>query len=524
MRGLIFLLTLLITQFPGSAWAQRRHQLTPEDHEERATLQAAAPELFQQLEHADRNFARGDYAAAEREYASIIEASPEPIGYPRRRRCQALTELGQREAAITACRDLLNTVVPSAADWEATVAALMLGEGKPSDNDLADARRFVARAEGADPESVWAAASRCAVARRLHDRAALSECAEQLARLAPDDALTRQFTAAQPAWHAALPWLKRGLLAALALAVTLTLLHRALGRRVAAPALALAFVLVSNPSSAQDFGIVEESANDSCVGPPTAEDQTAADETDAFRDEMKLVQGILDKVKAAEQHIETGDWKSAVAGYNEVVTTIPYFVKGWRRLCEGYSSLGMPVEGAHACRQVLASKEAGAWDRAMLVHHLLTGPDAGKPATLSESKNLAAEAIAQAPAERWGYDAQCEVALKTEDTAALHRCTQKLDELAPDDRKTLSLLWSLALKEQRLNDAELLIERAQRSGMDEPTLTRMRQTLQARSSVGRRLMTSAPWGLVAAALGTALFVSARRYSSRRRAAVPPAAS
>jgi hypothetical protein len=513
---LLLLLALALLGFTASesAWAGGRlapDPLTQEDHESLAALKQQ-PSNLKPLADADHAFDEQRWEAAAALYAALPVDDEDAARYPLRRRCQALTELGRRADALSACKQLLNRVLPNAADLQAQLQALMLGTGRPSDADLQQATVLLGRVEGMDPDSVWAEAARCAVAERIGDRSTLALCSAALARLAPDGRLTQRFAPAVRASFTA-RWLKVGLLGALLLAALLTLAHSLATRRkgVVVASACLLLGAWARPAAAQDSAATQESnvaaehSTADASTPPAS--GSSEDGVKAIDDEMAQVQVIIDKITAAEALItEKNDWQSAVAKYNEVVATVPYMVKAWRRLCEGYSYLGMPTEGAHSCRQVLASKEANAWDRAMLVHHLLSGPDRAKPEVLAEARALSADAIATSPNERWGYDAQCELALRTNDLPALEACSKQLDRLAPDDRKTVAVLFSVALAEKRFADAERLIERSRAGGMDEPSLERMRATLRQRQPLTQRIAHWAPIGLGVGAGAAALIL------------------
>lgn len=528
------LLLLVALAFLGlttveSAWAGgplAPDPLTAEDQESLAALKEQ-PAKLKPLADADAAFQQQRWEAAAALYAALPAEDEDVARYPLRRRCQALTELGRSAEALAACQKLLNTVLPNAADLSAHVLALMLGTGRPSDSDLQQATMLLHRVEGMDPDSVWAEAARCAIAERIGDRSTLALCSAAIVQLSPNTRLAQRFSPAAQASSTG-RWLKLGLLGALLLAALLTLGHSLVKRRksVVVASACLLLGAWARPAAAQDAAATsaESSMSTELSTPAPASAATPEAEANAIDDEMAQVQAIAEKIAAAEALItDKSDWQGAVTKYNEVVGTVPYMVKVWRRLCEGYSYLSMPTEGAHACRQVLASQEANAWDRAMLVHHLLSGPDSAKAEVLTEAKALAAEAVAKSPNERWGYDAQCELALRANDLPGLKACSKRLDVLAHDDRKTIAILFSVALAEQRFADAEQLIERSRVGGMDEPSLERMRVNIRQREPLTRRLAHSAPLGLGigAGAAALALLLGyALNARKRRRGAAP----
>ena len=499
---ILIALALLATAF--SRPVNATEPLTASDRE---SLAALAQDQAQgaTLRRADAAFEAGHWSEAAAVFGSLPTDNEEAARYPLLRRCQALTEQGGRSEALAACDALLHSVIPDAADLQAKVAALMLGTGRPSDGDLRMAKVLLDKVDGLDPDSVWSEAARCNVAQRIGDRSLLGACSARLSQLAPGSRLARPY--AQAAGGRGRNLFKFGFLGLLLAAALFTLAHRLLGRRAALVASA-ALLLLAWPGAAQAQDQPAISTESSAA--PAAVDNGPGDTAQGIEQDMQLLQDLSEKVATAEQLITAkNDWREAANKYVEILTIAPYFVKGWRRLCEAYSHLGQPVEGAHACRQVLESKEGNAWDRAMLVHHLLSGPEGTSQKVRAEAKELANAAVALEPKERWGYDAQCELALVTDDQNALKRCSEQLDRLAPDDRKTVALLFALALREHRAADAEKVIERARAGGIDAPTLARMRQSLDAQRPLVSRLWRSAPLGLGLGALATVLVLLGR---------------
>ncbi|RYZ06964.1 MAG: hypothetical protein EOO73_14345 [Myxococcales bacterium] len=496
---MLVLLALAVTSLSLPAAAARSatsEPPIPSDYESRSAI-GSNPAHAAILEKADAAFAEGRWAQAASLFGSLPTEDEEAAHYPMRRRCQALTEQGLRAEAVDACNSLLRRVVPDAADLQAAVAALMLGSGRPSDADLKQATLLMQRVEGLDPGSVWSEAARCNVAERISDRAALAGCSAQLAQLAPGSRLARPFTeVAEGAQRRR--FLKLGLLGAFALALLGTLLHRVFSGRRAAAMISAAFALLCFQVPAHAQAAAPGAAAPDAAPVPPASGSMSEDPQDvasAINRDMELVQKLAEHVSQAEELVKKNDWAGAVNEFVEVVTQAPYFVKGWRRLCEGYAYLGVPVEGAHACRQVLESPDSNAWDRAMLVHHLLSGPEGKKTEVRAEAKQLADAAVALAPGERWGYDAQCELALLVDDFVTLKSCSEHLDRLAPDDRKTVALAFSVALREKRLSDAEAIIERASAGGMDAASVERMRQMVAAQRPLLARVWRAAPLGV-----------------------------
>lgn len=526
---LVAALSFLLAAFVASGASGSVEARTPDDLEELVNAAQEVPGFRAALEPADAAFEAGSFQRAADLYASASELAKDEVGYPLRRRCEALTELGQRDSALRACKMMQTAKVSDAADLSALVGALMLGDGTPSRSDLEMAKFLSQRIEGLDPDSVFSYGAQCDVARRVGDRAALAGCSSKLMKLAPEHRLTRRFLASAREEERR-RMRQVALFSLLLFGVLATLAHRLFhsrkaARTTAAVATTMCLLTTATFARAQAIGIVEEPSDPNAPtysGPPTREDLQHDSEVSAFKDEMKQLNDLMDQINQAEDFItKKNDWPSGIKIYNQVITTIPYFVKAWRRLCEGYAAVNLFEEGEHACRQVIASKEATAYDRALLVHHLLSGLKGKDAATRAEAKTLAAEAIRTSPQERWGYDAQCELAILQKDRTALAACTKELERLAPDDRKTLAFAWSLAVTDQRYDDAARLVEDAKKGGLDDTTAKRMAQELESRRPLGDRLKRRAPIGIGAGLAAAALVTLMARLVRRRRTPTVP---
>jgi hypothetical protein len=76
-------------------------------------------------------------------------------------------------------------------------------------------------------------------------------------------------------------------------------------------------------------------------------------------------------------------------------------------------------------------------------------------------------------------------------------------------------LFTVALAENRFSDAEGLIERGRKNGLDAPTIEIMKKTLAAKGPLWWRLRQSAPLGILAAIVAAALALGIRFLLSLR---------
>lgn len=155
-----------------------------------AELRAKDPTLVDAFVRANQARARDDHEAAQQLYAEVFEKAPTFL-HAERRRCGELLQLGQRDAALTLCRDAAEKE-PIAPNLTALATALASGSSrsKPSVSDLEEAYGLLSRAESLDPDDTYVALAQCQVAMQRQSVAELRNCSSRLDALAPSEPQT----------------------------------------------------------------------------------------------------------------------------------------------------------------------------------------------------------------------------------------------------------------------------------------------------------------------------------------------
>jgi hypothetical protein len=138
--------------------------------------------------------ARGDHAAAVREYEAITKAVPEnAFGFARL--CDSLEAAGRAADALVACRTALSRKATTAGDYTHFVQLVLASApGRrllPAEQKQVDLA--VAALEREPRAALIATRVRCNVAAHEHDRPALESCTAKLVAAAPEDVRTIQF-------------------------------------------------------------------------------------------------------------------------------------------------------------------------------------------------------------------------------------------------------------------------------------------------------------------------------------------
>jgi hypothetical protein len=111
-------------------------------------------------------------------------------------------------------------------------------------------------------------------------------------------------------------------------------------------------------------------------------------------------------------------------------------------------------------------------------------------------------------------DLECRVGARTSNVAQLQECTAGLAAKSPNDAKTITYLWALAVARGDSEEAKALVARAQTAGVPAPDLAQMTEATQR--AMWTRVGRLALWILVAALLAGAVGVLGRGVMARRR--------
>jgi hypothetical protein len=375
-----------------------------------------------------------------------------------------------------------------------------------------------------DPTEPWGYLARCDVARRIGSADVLETCLRDLRRIAPQHPATLK-ELARPALPVS-PWLW-ATRALLALVIVGTLVHaarRRLARRgPARSGLAVAVVAIVLAVAAS-WAVAAPARAGGHVGPDgdlsrfkiddaNPESSVPGDEQRA-KGPLQFGYFIQDLTVRAEAAAKKGDHAAAARYYAALAKAAPDVALPTRRLCVELQAAGNVGDAIKACRSALTRGGSVVGDFTRFVSLVLTQPD---PLPAGEKDELAAvlkhlesnaSVGAQLPMLR------CEVALRFRDTTTLEACTNELGRVAPNDPKTISFQWAVALDHHDSDAAARFIDRAKGLGMAKEGVATMERATSDmhRRRVGRLVLLFA--GVVA--LMFAVVRALRRLAARRR--------
>jgi tetratricopeptide (TPR) repeat protein len=508
---------------------------TPEDESEMALTRKRSPKAADLLEKGEVLAATGLLEQAH-DLFQRGEAEDRDSSLLWRRDCEALTALGRRQEAVAACSMALESS-RSNANFRALIRSLVGGPRPPTVLDLSVAFTLTRAERWRAPGQPTPVAAECDIAETLGDGVMLQQCADELRKIAPDDDPDTKRALATldrrcPPWRFWSGW------GAIASASGITAWHaivRSKRRRrrrsagAAAVAVALAWASVSPYESvarAEDSiataPVPSASSRQGWLSTWPVDDDSPENsipsEKDRNADPLQFGYWIQDVALKAEHASKRGDHAAAARFYAALAKAVPDRAISFIKMCDEYEAMGDRDRAANSCGDALLRDGLTVKD---YVHFVTLVLD--KPGPLDDKERAALAAVLQhMKGESAGREAeadlQCRVGVRTSNLAQLRECTTELMATAPDDPKTLSYGWALAIQEGHFDEATALIERAKSRGIQAEGIERMQRATAVSTNRHRlRIVLSL---LAAVLLLAAGAIGVRTRASRRRPRLP----
>lgn len=158
-----------------------------------------------------------------------------------------------------------------------------------------------------------------------------------------------------------------------------------------------------------------------------------------------------------------GDFAQAAKYDRAYLRLAPQRAGAYGALCRDYEALGQRDDAVQACANAL-QKEGVTVDDFVRFVRLVANRQGGVDPTELDDAHNAIDHLKSEPASRLiGNQVQCELSLKQDDEAALSECAGALRELAPNDPKSITYGWTLAIKRRDFARAEELLSQAKQN-------------------------------------------------------------
>jgi len=509
------------------------------DDGQMALVREANPHAAELLDRGEGLAGAGAFREAEALFRQAVEEFPDNA-LPWRRDCEALVELGDRKAAIRACARALETR-RSPVSVLAAVHALVGGPARPETLDVFTALQLADREERKAPGSFTAEIARCDVALSIGDGIMLQRCAAELEKSIPNEPILRRAHARLaercPPWRFWAGWLT--VCGALAMTLWHALLRRAGRLRRSAAAAIACFALLAIPDAARADtpAPAESSAAPRVLDVPALEKEGATHHLSRFPVDLQNPEQHIPSI--AERNAEPmqfgywlqdvaatgllesrlGDHAGAVKFFSALAQVVPEQATAFVHLCKEYEALGDVPKAINACGDVLMRAGAHVNDYMHFVTLVLSQPGDLSAKEIAALQNVVKFMKEDPASHDVASEVECQVATRTSNVAQLTECVAVLSKQSPDDAKTLSYAWALAVEKGHFDAAADLLARLKTAGVPQETIDRMEKRIAFRRT---RWIEKAALVLVAVAGLIAGLVLAMRYVRRRRRDVPSA--
>jgi hypothetical protein len=422
-----------------------------------------------------------------------------------------------------------------AQDLRNASVAVVDGKSPPQFADLVDAVVKADIAVKLHPKEPWGYSARCHIAARIGDPDMLETCLADARRVAPAHEETKALLAFTSPRESALVWLGRVLVALMfagtlahALARRARLRRKSEARAAAAPLVSLvALVCLSVISSRPAWSAPLQPPGDQLSEFKIDPANPVASVPDANAQNSKPIEFgyfLQDMLVEAERAVKRGDHEAAAKYYLGLMKAVPDRAYAYGKACEQFEILNDRRRALETCRVAVTQGDPSVADFDRLVRLIA---HKGQPLTADDRKELGEIEAHLGSIKDGGIGpayVHCQVALALEDKAGLKTCTAALHTVAPNDPRTISFEWALAIQNRDHAGADALIERAKKAGVSPEGIATMERT--TRNIGAFRFIRPALWGLGGTALLLLLFrrqLFQRRRVEKEAVAASPAA-
>jgi hypothetical protein len=410
-------------------------------------------------------------------------------------------------------------------DLRGEVASLMSPATRTTLDDVAIGSLMADAALRQATDQPWGYLARCDIAERTGNADTLEACLEDLRRIAPNHPATKWSLAATVERPSGWVWTFRGLLL---LTLLGTLAHAIFGMRarrrlerrvaplVAATLLGTFFLCGPSARAADTAALPKDHLSDFAIDDANPEGSVPAVELQTKKP-LEFGYFLQDLAAKAEKASGRGDHAAAARYYGALAKAAPTVAYGPRQMCVELEAAGDVATAIKACRTAVTGLGSTAADFIRFVSLVLASRGPQPPAERQELDAVISHLRRETQLGALPTMLRCQVDLRFKDYPALEACTSELGRLAPNDPKTLSLQWALALEQNDHAAALALVDRARGTGMSSDGIAKMEAGTRAlgRRRLGRFALLTAIVVLMAA--GIALGI--RRLSTRRQATI-----
>lgn len=233
------------------------------------------------------------------------------------------------------------------------------------------------------------------------------------------------------------------------------------------------------------------------------------------RDPINFGYLLMDLADMGFDAAKKGNFAQAAKYWEASARAVPEAAIGFRNACDNWAKAGDTAKAIRFCRAALGTPGVTTKDHEAFARLVLKKDEPLTQEERTDIEEMLVHLRNEPGTAALVQQLTCDLGTKLEDPKRLQECTDALVKTAPNDAKTISYLWALAMAKGDLAEATRLIDRAKQAGMKPEGLALMQKgvtkesALPARMKRHRNLLIGLGVGLVVA-LGLVGFFMRRR--------------
>lgn len=300
-----------------------------------------------------------------------------------------------------------------------------------------------------------------------------------------------------------------------------TMHHRAIQAAIAASLLGASLALAESPAPTAELVARNDLSERHAIDERNPEASVPTPEQ-AMKNPLEMGYLLMDLIARAEAAAQRGDHPAAVRYHRAIVKAVPERALAHANLCKAYEALGDRPHALASCKRALGLKGVQVEHYVRYARLVLAGegelPPSDREDVAAIIAHLEKELAGQPEARLTAVHLSCELATRLDDAAGLERCTNQLVSAAPDDARTVTFQWALALAQQDLEAARDVVAHARSLGLPAAVLDDMESKLaleqERASGVLAALRRHGPLALIALLTALGFIILRRSWSGR----------
>jgi tetratricopeptide (TPR) repeat protein len=217
-------------------------------------------------------------------------------------------------------------------------------------------------------------------------------------------------------------------------------------------------------------------------------DPTKSVPTEQQRDSNPLQFGyhLMDLAEKGGVAVKKGDHHAAVKYYAALAKAVPDRSVAFTKLCASHEALGDWEKAVEACRTALGLPGVTVADSSHFVRLLLAKRGALSATEIDDATAVVTHLGEEETTRGLSAELQCEIGSRLEDVKRLESCTTALAKSAPDDARTISYQWALALARKDYAGAHAVIDHAKVTKMPPEGIRHMEAATLAAEPLWRK--------------------------------------